>query len=176
MGEYGRGYLYDEIEELEPFYEAADLLKRKYGLEVFIEPGEAVVGNAGYIVSSVVDIFESEGKRLAVLDTSINHIPSAFNYQYQPAVLNSNPRGPYSYLLVRATCLAGDLFGEYSFDAPIEIGSKISFGSVGGYTLVKANMFNGINLPTIYSLNERNQLVLKKQYTLKDFLSRWEST
>lgn len=172
----GGGYLYDEIEELEPFYEAVDLLKRKYGLNVFIEPGEAVVGNAGYLVSSVVDIFESEGKRLAILDTSINHIPSAFDYQCQPTVLHPNPQGPHTYLLAGATCLAGDLFGEYGFDAPLEIGSKITFGFLGGYSLVKANMFNGINLPSIYALNERNELVLKKQYTIKDFISRWEST
>jgi carboxynorspermidine decarboxylase len=172
----GGGYLYDEISALGPFYQAVEMLKRKYGLEVFVEPGEAIVGNAGYIVSSVVDLFESEGKMLAILDTSINHIPSAFDYQCPPSVLYSNQSGRYVYLLAGTTCLAGDLFGEYRFDTPLEIGSKVTFECVGGYSLVKANMFNGINLPDIYALNNQRELVLKKQYTIKDYISRWEST
>jgi carboxynorspermidine decarboxylase len=161
----GGGYLYDEITMLEPFYQAVNLLKRKYGLDVFIEPGEAIVGNTGYIVSSVVDLFESEDTMLAILDTTVNHIPSAFDYQCQPSVLRSNQYGKYAYLLAGATCLAGDLFGKYRFDTPLEIGSKVTFEFVGGYSLVKANMFNGINLPNIYALNEQHELVLKKQYT-----------
>jgi carboxynorspermidine decarboxylase len=172
----GGGYQYGEINTLEPFYEAVALLKRQYGLDVFIEPGEAIVGNAGYIVSSIVDLFESEGKTIAILDTSVNHMPSVFNYQHQPPVPTSNPTGSYVYLFAGATCLAGDLFGEYRFDTPLEIGSKVTFEFVGGYTLVKATMFNGINLPNIYAVNVRNELVLKRQYTIKDFISRWEST
>jgi carboxynorspermidine decarboxylase len=169
----GGGYQYNEISALEPFYEAVNLLQRRYGLEVFVEPGEAVVGSTGYIVSSVVDLFESEGKTIAILDTSINHIPSVFTYQYRLSVLSANSSGPYAYLLGGATCLAGDLFGEYRFNAPLKIGSKITFEFVGAYSLVKANMFNGINLPSIYAVNQNNELSLKKRYTIKDFISRW---
>ena len=79
------------------------------------------------------------------------------------------------YLLAGSTCLAGDMFGEYAFEQPLQIGSRITFEGVGGYSLVKANMFNGVNLPSIYSLNDE-KLVLKRKYTLKDFLSRWESS
>jgi carboxynorspermidine decarboxylase len=85
------------------------------------------------------------------------------------------PDGAYSYLLAGATCLAGDLFGEHSFRKPLDIGSKVIFQSVGGYSLVKANMFNGVNLPNIYALREGKEIVLKKRYTIKDFLSKWES-
>lgn len=171
----GGGYYYDEIVELEPFYRAVELLKQKYNLDVFIEPGEAIVGKAGYVVASVVDLFESEGKSIAILDTSVNHMPSIFNYQCQPKVFNSNLSGPYGYLLAGATCLAGDLFGEHRFDAPLEIGSKIIFECMGGYTLVKSNMFNGINLPNIYAVKKEGTVVLKREYTIKDYISRWES-
>jgi carboxynorspermidine decarboxylase len=171
----GGGYLFNE-RRLEPFYQAVDLLKRRYGLDVFIEPGEAVVRDAGYIVSSVIDLFESDGKTIAVLDTSINHIPSAFDYQCPPSVVNSHPSGPNAYLFAGSTCLAGDLFGEYRFNTPLTIGSKVTFEFVGGYTLVKANMFNGINLPSIYAVNDQNKLTLKKQYTIEDFISKWESS
>lgn len=170
----GGGYQYDEINSLEPLYQAVDLLQRKYGLEVFIEPGEAIVGNAGYIISSVVDLFDSEGKTLAILDTSINHMPQVFEYQYRPDVSNSTQSGKYSYILAGATCLAGDLFGEYNFDAPLEIGSKIVFEFMGAYTLVKANMFNGVALPNIYALSDKNEFLLKKQYTFQDYISRWK--
>lgn len=169
----GGGYLYDE-RRLEPFYQAVGLLRRQYELDVFVEPGEAVVRNAGYIVSSVIDLFESDGKTIAVLDTSTNHIPSALDYQCPPSVLNSHPSGSHDYLLAGSTCLAGDLFGEHRFDAPLTVGSKVIFEFVGGYTLVKAHMFNGINLPSIYAVNAENKLILKKQYTIKDFISKWE--
>jgi carboxynorspermidine decarboxylase len=170
----GGGYQYDEIDSLEPLYQAVDLLQRKYGLEVFIEPGEAIVGNAGYVISSVVDLFDSEGKTLAILDTSINHMPQVYEYQYRPDVSNSNQSGKHGYVLAGATCLAGDIFGEYNFDAPLEIGSKVIFEFMGAYTLVKAHMFNGVSLPSIYALNDKNELLLKKQYTFDDYISRWK--
>jgi len=169
----GGGYQYDEINSFEPLYQAVDLLQRKYGLEVFVEPGEAIVGDAGYIISSVVDLFDSEGKNLAILDTSTNHMPQVFEYQYRPDVSNSNQFGKYGYILAGATCLAGDIFGEYNFDAPLEIGSKVVFEFMGAYTLVKAHMFNGVGLPSIYALNDKNEFLLKKQFTFDDYASRW---
>jgi carboxynorspermidine decarboxylase len=170
----GGGYQYDEIDSLEPLYRAVNLLRQKYELDVFIEPGEAIVGGSGYIVSSVVDLFCSDGKTLAILDTSVNHMPQIYEYQYRPDVSNSTPSGKYSYILAGATCLAGDIFGEYDFDTPLEIGSKLIFEFMGAYTLVKAHMFNGLSLPSIYAKNDKNELLLKKQYSYKDFISRWE--
>jgi carboxynorspermidine decarboxylase len=171
----GGGYLYSELDSLEPLYHAVDLLTRNYDLEIFIEPGEAIIGKAGFVVSSVVDLFESEGKEIAILDSSINHLPGVFAYQSRPVVKTARNQGQYAYILAGSTCLAGDIFGEYEFNYPLRIGSRVTFSGVGGYSLVKANMFNGVNLPNIYSLNDGG-LVLKKKYTLKDFLSRWESS
>jgi carboxynorspermidine decarboxylase len=172
----GGGYQYNEIDALEPFYRTVDLLKRQFGLDVFVEPGEAIVGNAGYLVSSVVDLFSSEGKTIAMLDTTVNHLPGVFSYKSDPIVLNSVRSGSFAYLLGGATCLAGDLFGEHKFAEPLAIGSKIIFQCVGGYSLVKANMFNGVNLPNIYSLSVERELSLKRRYSIKDFLSKLEST
>jgi len=172
----GGGYQFGDIEELEPFYRAVDLLRREFGLEVFIEPGEAIIGKAGYVVSSVLDLFESEGKKIAILDTTVNHLPGVFNYQTDPTVLNSVPDSEHNYLLAGATCLAGDLFGEHHFSEPLEIGSRIVFQNVGGYSLVKANMFNGVNLPIIYAIDAEKKLWLKRRYTITDFLSKWESS
>jgi len=169
----GGGYQYDEISSLEPLYQAVELLRRKYGLEVFIEPGEAVVGNAGYIISSVLDLFDSGGKTVAVLDTTVNHMPQVYEYQYRPDVSNATESGRYGYILGGTTCLAGDLFGEYRFDTPLEIGSRVVFEFMGAYTLVKAHTFNGVNLPGIYALNSENEIVLKRRYTYQDYVSRW---
>jgi carboxynorspermidine decarboxylase len=75
-------------------------------------------------------------------------------------------------LLAGCSCLAGDLFGVYSFDEPLDIGSRVVFRNAGAYSIVKANMFNGINLPNIYLLKEKGELVLVKQFTYEDFASR----
>ncbi len=168
----GGGYLFYEDTDLSPFEEAVSLLQEKYRLEVIIEPGASVVRDACHLVSSVIDIIESDGMHIAVLDTTINHMPEVFEYQFKPDVLNESETGPYTYLLEGGTCLAGDHFGVYHFDKPLEIGSKIVFTGMGAYTMVKANTFNGINLPSIYTLTEHGDLVLQKQYTYEEFKNR----
>jgi len=170
----GGGYLYTEAESLQPLYRAVELLVKNYSLDVFLEPGEDIVGGAGSVISSVIDLFDSGDKQIAVMDTTVNHLPGVFTYGSKPYVKSAKRDGSYTYLLAGSTCLAGDIFGEYAFDHPLNIGSRITFERVGGYSLVKANMFNGVNLPNIYSLSD-NKVILKKRYTLKDFLSRWES-
>jgi len=168
----GGGYLFDKIQDLSPFYEAVALLKSRYDLDVFIEPGSALLRDNCYLVSSVVDLFFNNGKQIAILDTSVNHLPEVFEYQYQPDIDNSVTNGTYEYILAGCTCLSGDLFGEYSFDSPLEIGSNVVFSNVGAYSIVKAHMFNGVNLPSIYLYTEAGELVLKKQYTYEDFANR----
>ncbi len=168
----GGGYLFEESDNLEKLAEAISYIKDKYDIEVFIEPGKGIVGKAGYIVSSVVDIFESDRKNIAVLDTTVNHMPEVFEYQFRPDIMQESEDGKYSYILAGATCLAGDLFGEYSFDEPLEIGSRIVFKDMCAYTMVKAHMFNGVNLPTIYIYTQNGKLKLVKQFGYEDFLSR----
>lgn len=125
-------------------------LRQRHGLEVYMEPGKGIVGAAGSLVASVVDLFDSAGKAIAVLDTSVNHQPEVFEYGRVPPVLQAEPRGAFRYLLAGGTCLAGDLFGEYAFAEPLAIGSRITFTGVGAYSLAKAHRFNGHNLPDVY--------------------------
>ncbi len=170
----GGGYLFDKSENTEALTEAITLLTTKYGLDVFLEPGRGIIEDAGYIVASVVDLFKSDNRVIAVLDTTVNHIPEVFEYQYKPAVGGESQSGKYRYILAGASCVAGDIFGEYKFDEPLKIGSTIIFENMGAYTLVKANMFNGINLPSIYAYSLEGKLVLKRSFDFVDFLSRCE--
>lgn len=168
----GGGYLFDKETDFSGLINSVELLQEKYGLDVIFEPGKGIVGRAGFLVASVVDIFDSSGKQVAVLNTSVNHVPEAFEYQWSPPVSQSVPEGSYSYILAGASCLAGDIFGEYSFAEPLDIGAKIVFEDMGAYTLVKAHMFNGINLPSVYLLDKRGQLEKIKEFNYMDFQSK----
>ena len=170
----GGGYLFEEDDgSSQQFMEAVQVLRNRYGLRVFVEPGSAIVREAGYLVSTVLDVFCSDGRSIAVLDTSINHMPEVFEYQYLPYVLGGSETGEFSYLLAGSTCLAGDIFGEYSFEEPLEVGSRVVFGDSGAYTLVKAHTFNGLNFPSIYALTAHGDPVLKKRFTFEDYACRW---
>lgn len=171
----GGGYLFNDTDPTD-LYAAIGLLRDKYNLEVFIEPGQGVVEEAGYIVSSVIDIFESDGKNIAVLDTTVNHMPEVFEYQYRPEIMQESPDGAHEYILAGCTCLAGDIFGTYRFAAPLELGARIVFQYMGAYTLVKAHMFNGVNLPSIYALTQDGRLELKKEFGYEDYISRCGAT
>ena len=168
----GGGYLFDSREDVLPLINAVNFLKNKYELDVFFEPGKAVVGDAGCMVSTVLDIFNNEGKDIAVLDTTVNHMPEVFEYQSRPEVMQESADGKYKYILAGASCLAGDLFGEYSFGRPLRAGSRITFKTMGAYTFVKAHMFNGINLPAIYAYTQEGKIELKKEFNYEDFLSK----
>jgi carboxynorspermidine decarboxylase len=168
----GGGYLFEEAEELITLCRAVDRLKSQYGVEVFLEPGAALVRDAGYLVASVIDLFQSGGRKIAMLDTSVNHMPEVFEYQFEPEVLDHDDEADHEYILAGCTCLAGDIFGLYGFDEPLEIGSRVVFTEAGAYTTVKSHMFNGVNLPAIYAMTESGDLVLKRQYTYKDYLAR----
>jgi carboxynorspermidine decarboxylase len=168
----GGGYLLEKLEKYDDFCEAIRILQSKYDLEVFVEPGAAFVREAGFLVSTVLDLFSSDGKKVAILDTTVNHMPEVFEYQFEPDVAGHVDEGRNSYILAGCTCLAGDVFGEYSFETPLEIGSRVVFSNVGAYTLVKANMFNGINLPTIYTYTQDGKLKVNKQFSYEDFKSR----
>ena len=169
----GGGYLLDESESLQPLCETVHFLSSTYGLEVFVEPGAALTRAAGYIVSTVLDVFESGGKEVAVLDTTVNHMPEVFEYGFEPDVLGHDDDADHEYLLAGCTCLAGDLFGLYRFHEPLEAGSKVVFNNAGAYTLPKAHLFNGVNLPTIYAVSESGDLDLKKRFTYAEYAARW---
>jgi carboxynorspermidine decarboxylase len=168
----GGGYLFQDHNEMNRLAETLFLLRKKYDIKIYFEPGKAIVANAGYIVSTVIDLFENDGCEIAVLDTSVNHMPEVFEYQYKPTVMQEAPKGKYKYVLAGSSCLAGDVFGMYRFNAPIREGSQIIFENMGAYTLVKANMFNGMNLPNLYSYNKKGGIELKKQFSYEEYISR----
>ena len=170
----GGGYLFNQIKNQRPFIEIIKHLTNTYGITVYIEPGKAIVGRSGYLLSTVIDSFISDGKNIAILDTSVNHQPEVFEYQVQPELHEHHTQANYPYLLAGNTCLAGDLFGDYRFEQPLTIGDQVVFKDLGAYSLIKANRFNGYNLPDIYSY--RNG-VLKhiKQYSYQDYNSQWST-
>lgn len=171
----GGGYLFPEGVNLEPLVAVIKGLQGEYGLEVFLEPGAAFVRSAGYMVSSVLDVFDSDGKPVAVLDTTVNHMPELLEFDFEPDVGGHVEDGQYEYILAGCTCLAGDVFGEYKFAQPLELGDRVLFRNVGSYTLTKAHMFNGINLPSIYALRDTGRLELLREFGYQDYKSRWST-
>ena len=168
----GGGYLFEESVDLWQLWSAVELLSKNYGLRIFLEPGAAVVRKCGSLLTSVVDLFESDGQEVAVLDTSVNHMPEVFEYQFEPDVLGHQEGAAHRYLLAGSTCLAGDIFGEYEFNEPLRIGSRLVFPRYGSYTLVKAHCFNGIPLPNVYSLSPSGVPTLQQTYSYNDFKQR----
>lgn len=168
----GGGYLFNAIENHDIFIEMVSQLINDFGVDVFIEPGNDIVGKAGYLLATVIDCFDSDGKAVAILDTTVNHLPRVFEYQQQPVLADDDKNGNYSAILAGSTCLAGDLFGEYRFNQPLVIGDKVVFKGVGAYSLVKANRFNGYNLPDIYLINGSQARQIKR-YSYQDFRQQW---
>jgi len=168
----GGGYLFQQPRHLEALQRAADRIRaRRPSCRLYIEPGASVVRRAGAIVASVVDLFDSHGKTIAVLDTSVNHMPEVFEYQFEPDVAGETDTGAHRYRFAGSTCLAGDLLGEHAFDVPLMVGSRVVFPDTGAYSMVKAHMFNGVNLPTLYALDAGGQAALVHRFGYDDFVS-----
>ena len=148
--------------------------KEKYNVEVYVEPGEAVVLNGGFLISSVMETFKN-GIDVAILDTSAAcHMPDVIEMPYRPPVLNSGEPGEkkYTYRFGGPTCLAGDIIGDYSFDEPLKEGDKITFCDMALYTMVKTNTFNGMNLPDIVCKRVDGKYELIKSFGYEDFKNR----
>ena len=169
----GGGYLFDDKRGVVELAVAVDFLKSRYNLQVFFEPGAALIRQAGYIVSTVLDVFQSGDSTVAVLDTSVNHMPEVFEYDYEPDVVGHDDDADHEYLLAGCTCLAGDLFGVYRFSHKLGVGDKIVFNNAGAYTLTKAHLFNGIALPSVYALTAQGELLPKSHFTFDQFAARW---
>lgn len=146
----GGGYLFHHIADLNPLIALIQQLHQLGIPQIYLEPGKALVGNAGYLLTSVLDRFESDGKTVLILDTSVNHHPEVFEYQRKPVLLDEDSQGSQSAILAGSTCLAGDLFGEFRFKQLPAVGDKLLFAEVGAYSLIKASRFNGYALPAVY--------------------------
>jgi carboxynorspermidine decarboxylase len=125
-------------------------------------------------VATILEIQETAQQRTAILDTSVNHMPEVFEYQFEPDVAGHDDEAPWACTLAGATCLAGDVFGQYQFTEPLSVGDRVVFPNSGAYTLVKAHTFNGVNLPTIYHLSDDGRIEMKRRYTYEDYARRWE--
>ena len=149
-------------------------LKDTYQVEVYLEPGEAVVLNAGFLVTSVLETLHN-GMNIAILDTSAAcHMPDVLEMPYRPPLKNSGESGEkaYTYRLGGPTCLAGDVIGDYSFDAPLNEGDRLVFEDMALYTMVKTNTFNGMPLPAIVWRDANGQEKLVKAFGYEDFKNR----
>jgi carboxynorspermidine decarboxylase len=149
-------------------------VKETYGVQVYLEPGEAVALNAGFLVSTVLDLNEN-GILLAILDTSAAcHMPDVLEMPYRPGILGAGKPGeyPYTYRLGGPTCLAGDVIGDYSFPEALQEGDRLVFCDMAIYSMVKNNTFNGIGLPSIYLNKENGELELIKKFGYEDFKGR----
>ena len=146
-----------------------------WGVEVYLEPGEAVALNAGYLVSRVVDLVENAGVHIAILDASAAcHMPDVLEMPYQPPILQAvaQPGGAHTYRLAGPTCLAGDVVGDYSFAQPLERGDLVVFGDMAIYTTCKNNTFNGMPLPDLWRLDPQGGLAQLTQFGYHNFKAR----
>ena len=149
-------------------------MKETYGLEIYLEPGEAVALNAGYLVTEVMDLVEN-GIQTLILDTSAAcHMPDVLEMPYRPPLAKGFEAGEkqYTYRLSSMTCLAGDVIGDYSFEQPIRIGDQLVFEDMAIYSMVKNNTFNGMPLPGIALLKEDGSVEMVREFGYNDFKMR----
>ena len=162
--EYDREGLISEVKRL----------SRKYNVTVYLEPGEAVAIDAGYLIGTVMDIVEN-GMKIAILDVSAAcHMPDVLEMPYRPPLKDAYEADekPYTYRLAGNTCLAGDVIGDYSFENELSVGDRLYFLDMAMYTMVKNNTFNGMPLPSIWLLDENGEAVNVKTFSYDDFKAR----
>lgn len=145
-------------------------LTQTYGVRVILEPCEGILSECGYFATKVLDIFENDGQ-IAVLDTSpICHMQDSVFRGWTREILGEVENG-FSYLLCGQTCFAGDTFGWYTFERPLQIGEILFFKDTATYTWVKNNAFNGIPFPTICSYDSKSGIRIVKEYGYNEFYS-----
>lgn len=160
--------------DVEKLVQIVDRVQKKYDIQVYLEPGEAVALNAGYLVTEVLDTLKN-GMNLAILDTSAAcHMPDVLEMPYRPNIIGAGmpDEKPYTYRFGGPTCLAGDIIGDYSFDKPLKAGDRLVFCDMAIYSMVKNNTFNGMPLPAIvlHTLDGENKII--KQFGYEDFKCR----
>ena len=154
--------------------ECISYISKKYDVQVYLEPGEAVALNAGYLAAQVLDVGVN-GMNYAILDTSAAcHMPDVLEMPYRPFIMGSGMPGEkkHTYRFGGPTCLAGDIIGDYSFDSPLKEGDRLVFCDMAIYSMVKNNTFNGMPLPSIHLNTADGELRLIKSFGYEDFKSR----
>ena len=159
--------------DVEKLIKCISYMQEKYDLKIYLEPGEAVALNTGFLVSTVLDVVKNN-MDLAIMDTSAAcHMPDVLEMPYRPNIINSGMPNEkkYTYRLGGPTCLAGDIIGDYSFEEPLKPGDKLVFCDMAHYSMVKNNTFNGINLPDIV-LWGKDRAKIIKTFNYEDFKRR----
>lgn len=149
-------------------------IQDKYGLTIYLEPGEAVALNAGFLVTTVLETAHNDVD-IAILDTSAAcHMPDVLEMPYRPPLQDSGEADEkaYTYRLGGPTCLAGDVIGEYSFDHELAEGDRLVFEDMAIYSMVKNNTFNGMPLPAIAIRDKNGDCRIWKQFGYEDFKDR----
>ncbi len=149
--------------------------RERWGVKVYLEPGGAVAWRTGELVASVLDIVPTDQLPVAILDISATaHMPDVLEMPYRPAITGTGEANekPHTYRLGGMSCLAGDVIGDYSFDAPLSIGSRLVFEDMIHYTMVKTTMFNGVRHPDISILRLTGELDVVRRFTYEDFKAR----
>ncbi len=160
--------------DLDTLVHAITFVRDKYNVQVYLEPGEAIALNTGFLVSTVLDIVQN-GMNIAILDASATcHMPDVLEMPYRPHIIGSAKAGekPHLYRLGGNTCLAGDIVGDYAFDEPLKVGDKLVFTDMAHYSMVKNNTFNGINLPSIVLKHTDGTFEVVKEFGYEDFKRR----
>ncbi len=151
-----------------------DSLQQKYGVQVYLEPGEACALNAGWLVTEVLDIGKN-GIEFAIVDTSAAcHMPDVLEMPYRPEIIGAGKEGEkkFCYRLGGPTCLAGDIIGDYAFDEPLKAGDRLVFCDMAIYSMCKNNTFNGMPLPEIYLEKLDGSVESVKRFGYEDFKCR----
>ncbi len=147
----------------------------RWGTQVYLEPGEAVALNSGYLVATVLDVVQAD-LPVAIIDASVPaHMPDVLEMPYRPHIVGSGEPGEKAWTcrIGGLSCLAGDVAGEYSFDAPLVAGDRLVFTDMAIYTMVKTNTFNGVQLPSIILYRpENDELTLVRRFGYEDFKNR----
>lgn len=170
----GGHHITREDYDVEKLVNCINHVQDTYGVEVYLEPGEAVALNTGYLVTKVLETMKN-GIDIAILDTSAAcHMPDVLEMPYRPQIIGAGlpNEKPYTYRLGSSTCLSGDVIGDYSFEQPLQEGDLLILCDMAHYSMVKNNTFNGINLPSIVIYREKSGFEVLKEFGYEDFKSR----
>ena len=170
----GGHHITRENYQMETLKKLIRYIRETYPVEVYLEPGEAIALNAGYLVTEVMDIVHNDMDILILDASAACHMPDVLEMPYRPPLKDSGEAGEkaYTYRLSSCTCLAGDVIGDYSFDREIRIGDKLYFMDMAIYSMVKNNTFNGMPLPDIAVMHEDGECEVIRHFGYEDFKSR----
>jgi carboxynorspermidine decarboxylase len=161
--------------DLERLIRVVQRFRERYGVEVYLEPGEAVALHTGVLIVTVLDLIEAGGHQIAILDSSATcHMPDVLEMPYRPGILGAGKPGEFahSYRLGGMSCLAGDVVGDYSFPEPLETGQRLVFLDMSHYTMVKNTTFNGVPLPAISLYSASKGLETVRRFGYEDYRMR----